>query len=117
MRKTVTVNGAQYHVITNGHLRELVGLAELPAGVAASEFDYVDADELAVTGEDWTPRFFNYRGGWYDTHEFERVGHDIAALGYDDWQTQSYFNCVAVGYFDADGYAYDSAVRVAFIHW
>jgi hypothetical protein len=113
MRKTVTVNGTQYHIITNGHLRPLVGLAELPQEVRETEFDYADDQDF----EEWTPRFFNYRGSWYDTHEFERAGNDIARLGYDDYQTESYFNCVAIGYFDPDGYAYDSAVRVAFIHW
>ena len=117
MRKTGKHSGMEYHIITNGHLYELKGLAELPKGVAEREFDYIDTAEQIENGMEWSPRFFNYRGDWYDTYEFEGGSHDIKAMGYDDWQTQSYFNCVAIGYFDKEGYAFDSAVRVAYIHW
>ena len=41
--------------------------AELPEGIGESEFDYVgDADR-------YDPRFFKYRGAWYDAFEFEYI--------------------------------------------
>jgi hypothetical protein len=113
MRKTVKHNGTEYHIITNGHLYELKALAELPQSVREHDFDYVDDADY----DEWSPRFFCYRGEWYDTHQFERGSHDIKAMGYDDCQTQSSFNCVAIGYFDKEGYPFEDAVRVAYIHW
>lgn len=114
MSTTRTINGSTYNVTTNGHLRELLGWAELEHSVIGEWF----GEDYQITGDDqYTPRFFSYRGAWYDSHEFERAGDDLKALGYDGVQTSSYFAAVALRYFDADGYQYDGAVVVAHIHW
>jgi hypothetical protein len=53
-------------IITNGHERPLVSLAELPPA-AAKEFSY-------ITGEDcFSRRFVAYRGEWYDTSDLETI--------------------------------------------
>ena len=114
MSVTRTVNGSTYHVTTNGHQRELLSWAELEHAVIGEWFgeDYPIDEE----GQ-FTPRFFHYRGAWYDAHDFECAGHDLKALGYDGVQTSSYFDAVALRYFDEDGYGFDGAVVVAHIHW
>ena len=104
---------------TNGHARELKSYAELPAGVAAREFDYVgeltEADDAA-----YDSRFFEYRGSWYDTQEFQRVPSDASSFeGWDGVQTESYFSAVLIRYpFEWDGMTVDyGAVVVAYAHW
>ena len=54
-------------VITNNKPRTLLMWAELPEGIGESEFDYVE------DGDRHEPRFFNYRGAWYDAFEFEYI--------------------------------------------
>lgn len=115
MPKSKVVNGTHYRVHTNRHVRELMSLAELPKDIVEKEFSYV---EFSPESDDlFNPRFFNYRGSWYDTYEFTRAGNDIKALGFDDAMSDSYWSCTAVCYFDQDGYALDGAVIVGFIHW
>lgn len=107
---TRTVNGTTYHVKSNRIPRPLHMLADLPHA-ARAEFDY-------VTGEDmFTPRMFEYRGAWYDTHEFERAGDDVHALGFNAWQTESAFSAVVVSHFDREGYEYDDSIVVGYLHW
>lgn len=82
------------NVITNNKPRALLMWAELPEGIGASEFDYVgDADR-------YEPRFFNYRGAWYDAFEFEYISDQpcYAPLRgkWDGVQTDSYFFGVVV---------------------
>lgn len=114
MSITRVVNGSTYHVTTNGHLRELLGWAELEHAVIGEWF----GEDYPIDVEDqYTPRFFKYRGAWYDSNEFERAGGDLGAMGYDGVQTSSYFDAVALRYFDRDGYEFDGAVVVAHIHW
>lgn len=97
-------------VTTNNVPRGLVSLAELPAGVAASEFDYVDADDAHG------PRFFRYRGAWYDVQEFVRIvkrshatgwAHGVddgsPLLAWDGVATDSAFSATLVRYADNDG--------------
>ena len=81
-------------VITNNKPRALLMWAELPEGIGESEFDYVDdADRYA-------PRFFNYRGVWYDVVEFEYISDQpcYAPLR-GKWaavQTESFFSGVVI---------------------
>lgn len=97
-------------VVTNNHTRPLRRRDEIPVDVAQEWFDYVDEN-------DFSARFFNYRGSWYDLHVFEVAPSSIKALGFDAEQAQSYFDCIAVRYFDREGYEYDDEVVVAHIHW
>lgn len=114
MSITRTVNGKNYHVTTNGHQRELRCWAELEHAVIGEWF----GEDYLIAGDDQdTPRFFSYRGAWYDSHEFERAGDNIKALGFDGVQASSYFDAIALRYFDEEGYEYDGAVVVAHIHW
>lgn len=53
-------------VVTNNIARTLVSFHDLPES-AQAEFDYVSADDR------FTTRFFNYKGDWFDSHEFIRV--------------------------------------------
>ena len=62
-------------VTTNHHERELVSFYELPDAIAWREFDYVDLDDEHGLH---TPRFFEYRGSWYDIYEFEWIRNDNA---------------------------------------
>ena len=83
-------------IITNGHERELVCFFELPESVRA-DFDYVDAEEQC------SPRFFRYRGCWYDVNEFMAVNADrhapdsFASLaGWDGYQADTHFSAVLI---------------------
>jgi hypothetical protein len=54
------------NITTNNTPRALRIFDELPEEVR-SDFDYIDVDAHHVA------RFFQYRGDWYDTHEFVRI--------------------------------------------
>lgn len=97
------------NITTNNQSRELVSLADIPVS-AQSHFDYIEGDDQ------FTERLFQYRGAWYDTHEFVRIvkRSDVRTLGFghtcdDDspllaWhgiQTNTYFSGVVVRYVDA----------------
>ena len=84
------------NIITNNKPRMLLPWVELPAGIGESEFDYVE-DRHA-------PRFFNYRGVWYDIFEFEYISDQpcYAPLR-GTWaavQTTSYFTGVVLRWSD-----------------
>ena len=104
-----------YYVKCNNVPRELVSWYELPLDGAREGFDYAylsdDSDEI------YQPRFFKYRGSWYDSHEFARADSDTMAMGFNAIQTESYYSAVAIRYFDKEGYEYDGAVVVGYIHW
>ncbi len=102
-------NVKDIHTVTNGRARDLVSVSDLP-DAAASDFDYVEGDDR------FTPRMFQYRGSWYDTHEFERATGDVFAAGWQGVQAQSYFDAVAIRYVEEFGYIED-AVVVAHLHW
>ena len=82
------------NVITNNKPRMLLMWAELPEGIGESEFDYVE------DGDRYEPRFFNYRGAWYDAFEFEYIyDQPCYARFRDKWiavQTTSYFTGIVV---------------------
>ena len=82
------------NVITNNKPRMLLMWAELPPRVGDSEFYYVE------DGDRHEPRFFRYRGAWYDAFEFEYIYNQpcYASLR-DKWvavQTTSYFTGVVI---------------------
>jgi len=86
------------NVITNNKPRSLITWAELPEGIGESEFDYVE------DGDRHEPRFFNYRGVWYDLFEFEYIYDQpcFAALR-GKWtavQTDSFFSGIVLRWFD-----------------
>lgn len=94
--------------------RRLRSLAELPTKVRESDFDYVP---IECGGCEHVPRFFRFRGSWYDTHQFELIatlGLDIrhALTEYHAVQTESAFSAVLIKHhFD------DDTVTVAYAHW
>lgn len=96
-----------YHVVTNHHPRPVLDWHDLTDE---------ERDDLGYDGDGNT--FFRYRGSIYDLNEFEAAPDRIKALGWDGHQTQSYFDTVAVRWFDEDGnyLGYDEVV-VAHIHW
>jgi hypothetical protein len=53
-------------IVSNGALRDLVTFVELPEK-EKGWFDYVEGEEQ------WSPRFVEYRGSWYDTNDTEGV--------------------------------------------
>ena len=82
------------NVITNNKPRMLLMWAELPEGIGESEFDYVD------DADRYDPRFFKYRGAWYDAFEFEYIYEQSCyAPLRGKWvavQTTSYFTGIVV---------------------
>ena len=81
---------------TNNQPRELVCFYELPES-AREEFDYVNEEEHH------SPRFFRYRGAWYDTGEFQYIPASLPPnLAFmRDWhgqQSESYFSAVLIRY-------------------
>lgn len=101
----------QLTIVTNNHERPLFAAHELPAGVVDEWFDYITEEESYST------RFFQYRGSWYDYYEFQLTSERIAAEGWNGIQPQSYFDAIAVRYFDRDGNHLDDTIVVAHIHW
>ena len=101
------------HKHYNGHARELIPASDLPFGVLSQDFDYMIPTSNDDSGEAlYVPRFFSYRGDWYDSQEFERAGEDMRKLGFHAIQGQSYFSAVAIRY-TGDF----SAVKVGYLHW
>lgn len=91
---------------TNNIARDLHALWELPKDVASTDFDYLDNDD-----DNFTPRFFEYRGAWYDTNDGFMVT-DNMPNGVDAWQPQSYFSAVGIRYVED----YERVV-VTYCHW
>ena len=95
---------------TNNVPRDLISGSELPPGIMESEFDYVPEDDR------YSPRFFQYRGAWYDAHEFVTIGkrsdlrqsfrHDVdddsPLLAWDGIQTDTYFSGILIRWTDHD---------------
>lgn len=122
MRKEITrPNGRGYDetvvIKSDGKTRELRSLAELDRAIAEENFAYVEAS--ADNPEAYRPRFFQFRGSWYDVNDgFNRVTDPIYS-GWDGIQSQSYFDAVLIRYpFEWDGITvdYDSVV-VGYTHW
>lgn len=105
----------KYNVVTNHHHRPVLYWSDLTPK-EREWFDYIT--DRTPNPEDVTESFFRYRGEVYDLTEFEVAPDSIRALGFDAHQTSSYFDAVAVRYFDEDGnYHGDESVVVAHIHW
>lgn len=95
-------------ITTNNRTRPLLSLVQVPAEVRESQFGYVaDTDD---NEEAYTPRFFQFRGEWHDSNEFERSANSIAAQGYDGQQVTSAWDAIVLRYFDRDGYELDGVV-------
>lgn len=104
------INGTTYHVHTNRHARPLHSYLDLLESERA-DFEYIEGEDR------YSLRLFNYRGAWFDYHEFEVAGHDVKALGFDGVQTDSYFSATVVSYFDREGNELDGEIIVGRIHW
>lgn len=100
--------------------RPLVAYFDLPINVS-SQFDYVPSSHMDDESNDdlYHPRFFEYRGSWYDSHEFEVSPSHIMLHGFNAWQAQSYFSAVGVRWFDHEGDLIDGgdSVVVGYMHW
>lgn len=93
-------------VKTNDHERTLVAWEDLPTQRQA-EFDYVEGEDRL------SPRFVFYRGTWLDTEDTEGLApHDLAALGWSTYLTDSFFSGVVFRHFDRDGNAFEGTVVV-----
>ena len=124
-------------VKTNGHQRELKSLAELDEATVDEWFDYLHDAWYGQTDEALQPRFFQYRGSWYDTQEFAAIGvrshrigepgrngfgllvdDDSPLLSWDGVQTESAFSAVLLKWgHDWSGQPDFEAVIVAYAHW
>ena len=86
------------NVITNNKPRALLTWTELPEGIGESEFDYVD------DADRYEPRFFKYRGAWYDAFEFEYISDQPCYAPFrgkwDGVQTDSFFSGIVLRWFD-----------------
>jgi hypothetical protein len=120
---------------TNGHARPLLPYNQLPDEVGPKVFYYigdeVDLDDNGDADELYNPRFFEYRGSWYDTQQFVRIETErtnsftIAVekgnplLKWDGCQTESYFSAVLIRYpYEWDGITLDTDhIVVGYSHW
>ena len=59
---------------TDHKYRPLKALCDLPEKVA-KDFEYVDGDQ--------SPRFVKYKGGWYDTHDTQRITTEPYLMGWE----------------------------------
>ena len=98
-------------ITTNHHPRPMLRVDELPAGVRAEYFDYVNEDSQDGAS------FFQYRGWWYDAHEFTVAPNDLKGRGWDGVQTDSAWSGIAVQWFDADGEYREDEIVVASLYW
>jgi len=87
-------------IITNNKPRMLLTWAELPSTyhASSSEFYYVD------DADRHEPRFFKYRGAWYDVIEFDYISDQpcYAPLRgtWAEVQTDSFCSGVVIRWFD-----------------
>jgi hypothetical protein len=116
----VSESMSEITIKSNGHVRELKALYELPREIAESDFNYVGPCDES-NDEAYSRRFFNYRGSWYDVNEFEglAVGSELALRGWGACQGESYFSAVLIRYaVEWDGITVDcDAVVVGYAHW
>ena len=105
-------------ITTNNHSRDLLAWYDLPTE-ARADFDYLRED-MGELADDWSddayaPRFFRYRGAWYDVQDFVLIESDINPSGmrapfahvvergselaqWDGIATDSYFSATVVRY-------------------
>ena len=98
-------------IVSNYHWRDLLCGHDLPE-LARSEFDYclkpIDDDDDNQDGIDgwYSPRFFHYRGWWYDVNEFQslhnrfhcQVARDDPMHAWQGYQSDSFFSGILVRY-------------------
>lgn len=72
-------------ITTNHQYRNLQALADLPHSVRA-DFNYVPMED------GYYPRFFRYRGAWYDSQEFI----EPAPEGWHGFQSDTFFSGVLI---------------------
>lgn len=98
-------------ITTNHHQRELFSwneLAVLP-GNQTDDFDYIEGEDR------WSARLFQYRGSWYDYHEFEHVS-EVNVLSESGWhgqQIQSFWDAIVVRYIEGS----DDMIVVGHATW
>ena len=80
-------------IITNWQPRDLLCLANMPEK-ARSDFDYV--------GDEFSSRFFHYRGAWYDAHDAQGIEPDSGQAHPMGWAMRVHpgsplalFDCIA----------------------
>lgn len=118
-------------VTTNYHPRELVSYSDLPSAVALEQFSYLDRHEMEETGEGYTPRFFSYRGWWYDTQDcatWSDRGHygsnsstdtrgPLQRAGWHGFFGETYWSAVVFAYFNDEEMTGDDWSRVIVGHY
>jgi hypothetical protein len=98
-------------VTSNRIARPLYSANDLSTAVLVEFFDY------AINDTDESAHFFQYRGWWYDAHEFTVAPDEFKARGWDGVQPDSMGTGVAVQWFDRDGeYRYDEIVVGYFVY-
>jgi hypothetical protein len=83
-----------YQVLTNRRWRPLQDWHSLPVKFQ-QEFEHVEQEDRC------TPRFFSYRGWWYDLNDFVTVSPGHRAQGLEGWmgvQADSFFSATLVRY-------------------
>lgn len=98
---------------TNFHVRPILGGHELTPE-ELDRLDYVDWAAVANGEESWSG--FRYRGEIYDLAEFEPATGTLAS-DWHAWQTQSYFDAIAVRFVDDVPYWSEAGVIVAHLTW
>lgn len=78
-------------IITNHHPRAMWSFYDMPESIQQTEFDYV-TDELGKH----SPRFFKYRGEWYDAQEFMVCRGIEAFEGWHGYQSDSFFSGILI---------------------
>lgn len=84
-------------ITTNNHHRPVIDGWELTAAERA-EFDYIDWD--AVERGEESASFFRFGGDLYDLGDVLRAEGEIASLGWDGFNSDSFFSGIAVRYVD-----------------
>ena len=96
-----------YTFTTNHHPRPIIDGWEL-APTERQSFDYIDWPAVE-RGED-SASFVRYQGELIDLGDVMRAGEDMRALGWDGFNSDSFFSGLAFRYMDVDG---DQCVIVA----
>lgn len=81
---------------------------ELPTDVR-KEFDYLSDEEFE------TREFVQYKGEWYDLGDVLLAPDSIAALGFQGFNSDTFFSGIGFRYFDKEGNYMDDHVVVALI--
>lgn len=94
-------------IISNNVPRELVTWQELPES-ERHWFEYILTSDLASEDDQYSPRFFNYRGSWYDANEFTIAPDDMRP--WEGIRTETFFSGVLIRYPREDRYGGHDAI-------